>query len=657
MPVKFFPNRLQLLKTFSLIVLSFAFIVRVILYFLSINYIDFYFVDLIKVFVIGFFFDVGNLSYVLALYAAYLLIIPSKYHGKKIDRIVQKFSYGFFLFVYIFSFLAEIPFWQEYQRRFNFIAVDYLLYTYEVIENIHQSYPLPILIGIIILLLVFCIKYSAKRGAYKATFNNQNNFKVKLLPSILIFFILGIFHFFIKSDDAEFSNNNNVNELSKSGMYSFFSAYRSNELNFNEFYKTINKEKAYDFVKRKLDKNHFYYKSFKKNITRAELNNGKEEKPNVIFIGLESMSASFLERYGDTLNLTPAINSLQKKSIAFTNMYATGTRTIRGIESITLSIPPTPGRSIIKRGNNENLYNIGTVFKQKGYNSTFFYGGDSNFDNMCYFFSNNDFDIVDRKKSFRFNSKSPTKRTHIPDKEVTFENAWAICDEDMYNVVLKNADESSKKEKPFFYFLMTSSNHNPYTFPKGVIDSNKKTRHNAVKYADKTFGNFFKKAKNKPWFKNTVFVVIADHCAYSAGRTELNLKNHHIPAFIYNLKNESPKEINKLSSQIDIFPTLFGYFNWSYKSNFFGLDVNKMKKNEERAFIGNHRKVALLKNDSLLVLETKKKHSFYKFNKQKNSLKKIKNDEDFLKETTSFYQVAFDLFKNNKLKVKNTSKK
>ena len=654
--MKILPKRFQLLKTFSLTVLSFAFIVRVILYFLSINYIDFSFIDLIKIFAIGFFFDIGNLSYVLAFYAAYLLMIPSKYHGKKIDRIIQKFSYGFFLFIYIFSFLAEIPFWQEYQRRFNFIAVDYLLYTYKVIENIHQFFPIPLLIGVIILFLVLCIKYASKTRAYHTTFKNNNTFKVKLLPTVIIFSILGAFHFFIKSDDAEFSSNNNVNELSKSGMYSFFSAYRSNELNFNEFYRTIKKEKAYDLVKSKLDKKYFYYKNFKKNITRFELNTGKEQKPNVIFIGLESMSASFLKRYGDTLNLTPSIDSLQKKSIAFTNMYATGTRTIRGLESIILSIPPTPGRSIIKRKNNENLFTIGEVFKQKGYSRTFFNGVDTHFDNMGYFFGFNGFDIVDRKSKYKIQKTIPTKRIPIKDNQVTFENVWGACDGDMYNVILEKADKEDK-EKPFFYFLMTNSNHNPYTFPEGIIDSNEKTRYNAVKYADKAFGNFFEKAKSKPWFKNTVFVVLADHCAYSAGRTELNLKNHHIPGFIYNLKNETPKEINKLTSQIDIFPTLFGYFNWNYESNFFGLDINKMKKNEERAFIGNHRKVALLKNDSLLVLETQKNHSFYKFNKQKNSLKKIKTDDDFLNETTSFYQVAFDLFKNNKLKVKNTSKK
>lgn len=197
---------------------------------------------------------------------------------------------------------------------------------------------------------------------------------------------------------------------------------------------------------------------------------------------------------------------------------------------------------------------------------------------------------------------------------------------------------------------MTSSNHHPYTFPKGVINSDKRTRENAVKYADTTFEQFFEQAKNKPWYKNTVFVVMADHCAYSAGRTEINVQNHHIPAYIFNLKNEIPREVNKLSSQIDVFPTLFGYLNWSYNSTFFGKDISKMTPNDERAFIGNHRKVGLLKPNKLLILETQNQHTSYLWNKEKNELTTTKTDTIFLKETISYYQSAFELFKNGGLK-------
>ena len=648
-----FPKRFSLLKTFALTFLIFASIVRVTLYFFAVSHIDFSIINLIKIFGIGLFFDIGSLSYFLAFYVIYLLIFPTKFHGKRLDRILTKFSYGLFLFISIFSFLAEIPFWQEYQRRYNFIAVDYLLYTYEVIENIHQSFPIPILIGIIILILIMAIKFAKRKDAYKHTFESTDSFKTKIIPSLLVFAVLAFFHFNIKNTQAEIFTNLNENELAKSGLYSFFAAYKSNELNFKEFYPTISSEENYAVLRNLIKAENDSLILPKNNIQRYTKNSGEEQKPNIIFIGLESLNARFMERFGNEENWTPTIDSLAKESIFFTNLYATGTRTIRGMEAISLAIPPTPGRSIVKRENNDNLFTIGEILKQKGYSRTFIYGGDGHFDNMTNYFSYNGFDIVDRKKPHRLDANLPTKRTRIEDDEVTFENAWATSDGDLFNKLLKVADQQHKKKQPFFNFVMTSSNHQPYTFPKGVIDSEENTRENAVKYADEVLRQFFEKAKNKPWYNNTVFVIMADHCAYSAGRTEINVRNHHIPAYIFNLKEKMPQEIDKLSSQIDIFPTLFGYLNWSYKTKLFGTDISKMKPEDERAFIGNHRKVGLLKPNKLLILETQKLHSVYNWNRKENILTPTAADNNLLKETISYYQSAFELFKNGGLKINN----
>ena len=647
------PKRFSLLKIFALTFLSFSLLVRLFLYFSSISYIDFSFINLIKIFGIGLFYDIGSLSYFLALYTIYLLIFPTKFHGKRLDRIITKFSYGLFLFISIFSFLAEVPFWQEYQRRYNFIAVDYLLYTYEVIENIHQTFPIPLLIGVIVLILILAIRFAKKQNAYKNTFENSDTFKMKIIPSTIVFLVLALFHFNIKNTQAEVFTNINENELAKSGLYSFFAAYKSNELNFKEFYPTIPSEENYATLRTLVTAKNDSLIGNKNNIERFTKNNGKEQKPNIIFIGLESLNARFMERFGNEENWTPTIDSLAKESVFFTNIYATGTRTIRGMEAISLAIPPTPGRSIVKRENSDNLFTIGEIFKQKGYSRTFVYGGDGHFDNMTNYFSYNGFDIVDRKKPHRLEEDLPTKRTRIEDDEVTFENAWATSDGDLFNKLLKVADAQHKSKQPFFNFVMTSSNHQPYTFPKGVIDSEENTRENAVKYADETLRLFFEKAKNKPWYKNTIFVIMADHCAYSAGRTEINVRNHHIPAYIFNLKTETPQEIDKLSSQIDIFPTLFGYLNWSYNTKLFGKDISKMNPEDERAFIGNHRKVGLLKPNKLLILETQKEHSVYNWNRKENILTPTQSDSSFLKETISYYQSAFELYKNDGLKIKN----
>ncbi|NQV78862.1 MAG: sulfatase-like hydrolase/transferase [Lutibacter sp.] len=649
-----FPKRFSLVKTFAATFLVFAFIIRLILYFWSFSEIDFSFLNFIKIFGIGFLFDLGCLSYILTFYSIYLLVFPSKLYGSKLDKILTNITYAFVLFFMIFSFLAELTFWGEYQKRFNFIAVDYLLYTYEVVQNINQSYPLPLIVGILIIVTFLSIKIAKNKNAFNYTFNNSNSFKTKIIPTLFWVLILGGFHLNIKNSQAEKFLNQYENEITKSGIYSFFAAYNTSELNYNDFYETQPSDTIYKNIRALITTENDSLISTTKSIKRTILNEGEEQTPNVIFIGLESISAEFMQRFGNEKNIIPTIDSLAKESVFFTNLQATGTRTIRGMEAIALCIPPTPGRSIVKRKNNNNLFTIGEVFKQKGYTRTFFYGGDGHFDNMNIFFGNNGFNIVDRKKKHRFNEEFPTERIQITDDEVTFENAWGICDSDLYDKVLIEADKQHNLQKPFFNFIMTSTNHKPFTYPDGAIDIPSGTnRDGALKYTDWAFNKFFKEAKNKPWFKNTVFVIVSDHCAYSAGRSEINVKSYHVPAFIYNLQNILPKEVNKLSSQIDIFPTLFGYLNWTYESNLFGKDISKMKPKDERALIANHRKLGLLKGDKLLILDNHKSHTFYQWNSSTNELTVQKTDSLFLKETISYYQTAFDLFKSDGLKLEN----
>ncbi len=646
---KLFPKRFALLKGFSITYLLFAFVIRLVLYSLSFTNIEFSFSHLIEILAIGLFYDIGSLSYLIAFYSIYLLIIPSKYSGSKVDKILTYSAYWIFMIVITFSFLAEITFWMEYQRRFNFIAIDYLLYTYEVIENINESYPLPFIIAAIGLIVYLAFRIKKRKQIFERSFTKDNKILSKVIIAVISCSIVGVFHFNIKNTQAEIFGNVNENELSKSGLYSFFAAYKSNELNYNEFYNTYDDKAIFQRLRNNIKADNDSFLS-DNGLLRETFNSGDEIKPNVIFIGMESMSASFLSRFGSKKGITPNLDHILSESISFTNLYATGTRTVRGLEAFSLSVPPTPGRSIVKRCDKESFFTVGEIFKQKGYTCTFITGGDGYFDNMANYFSYSGYDIVERAKKSRIREELPTKRIQIQDEDVIFENAWGTCDDDIFNAVIKKADIDSESSKPFFYMLMTNSNHSPYTYPEGKVKIPSGTsRTGAITYADHAVGEFIKNAKGKKWFKNTVFVFSSDHCAYSAGRTELNVKSHHIPAFIYNLKGYEPYEVDKLCSQIDILPTLFGYFNWTYKTKLFGRDVNKMNQNAERAFIANHRKLALLKNDQLIVLETQKNNSCYKWDSINNNLNKIPNNEKLLKEAVSYYQAAYELYKDGEL--------
>lgn len=653
---KLIPKRFKLLFFFVSTFVILSTLVRLIFVVWNFSQVDLFFLDIVYTFLIGFLFDVGTVSFFAVPYALYLLLVPKRFYGSLLDRIITWFAYTLGLVIFLFSFFAEITFWEEFKNRFNFIAVDYLIYTNEVVSNINESYPIPLLVSGILLMVALVLFITYRKGIFKVTFNNETTFQQKILPTVVFIAIALICSLFIKNEDAEQFENRYNNEIAKTGIYSFFAAFQNNELSFTDFYKTLPIKDAFAEVKSEFQQRGDSLIFPKKELIYRNIGNIDsldEKRPNIIFICVESLSAKFLGTFGNTENITPTLDSLANNSMLFTNFFATGTRTVRGMEAITLSVPPTPGRSIVKREDNQQLYTIGEVFKEKGYSRNFFYGGDGYFDNMNTFFGGNGFNIVDRGRGYLMDEAITTKRTNIEDEEVTFENAWGVADEDIYNKVIKEADKRHQDGKPFFDFVMTTSNHRPYTYPERKIDiPSGSGRSGAVKYTDFAIGEFLKNAQKKEWYKNTVIIIMADHCASSAGRQELDLKNYHIPAFIINLPNTAPQKIDKMASQIDIFPTLFSLLNWNYNSNFYGTDVLKMQPNQERALVGTYRKLGLLKGDKVMVLSDQKVSNFYNWNRDTNDLLPLKEDDTFLKEAISKYQTADYLFLNGGFKLK-----
>ncbi len=647
-----YPSRFSVLYSFITWFLIVSQLVRVTFFIWQYDEVSFNLFTLLGTLLTGLFFDLGTVSFIAFPAIIYYTIFPNKWIGSWVDKILIWFFTFLTIFILVFVFFAEITFWDEFKTRFNFIAVDYLIYTHEVVANIEQSYPLPLLIlGVMIsTFLILFIFY--KRKYFQNTFTQKASLKQRLVVVATAFISCLFFTLFITNNQAEWSSNRYNAEISKSGIYSFFAAFRNNQMKYDEFYTSIDNDKAFTIVRNKLKEENSRFKNNNLSIHRTILDTTKNDEPhkNVVFILVESLSGSFMKEFGNEKNITPFLDSLAQKSIFFDNLYATGTRTVRGMEAVTLCIPPTPGQSIVKRPENQNLFTVSNVFKSKGYNSNFFYGGDGYFDNMNAYFGGNGFTIYDRGRGSVLSDKIKTTRNNINDDEVTFENAWGICDDDIYSKMLKVADEHYNSNKPFFNFVMTTSNHRPYTYPDNAIDIPSGTgREGAVKYTDDALKKMFEKAKNKPWFKNTVFIIIADHCASSAGKDEIDVANYHIPAFIVNLPEYQNQKIKKQCSQIDIFPTLFSLLHWNYESDFFGNNI-LASTFEERALLGTYRKLVLMKKDQVMVLSDQKKQNFYKWNKLDNSLNTIPLEMSFLNETISWYQTADYLFTHKLLK-------
>lgn len=346
----FFHKRFSLLYFFALFYLSLSFLTRIALYIWAFESIDFSIIGLFRIILTGLFFDLGVISYFSLPYLLYLLILPKRFSGSLFDKSITYFAYFVGLTIFTFSFLAEFTFWDEFKSRFNFIAVDYLIYTFEVVQNIHQSYPLYILLPSVVLVVILFMILTAKKDIFKNTFGSTITFTQKLPITILTIFVSLIYTVYIPNNLSDWSLNRFDNELSKSGIYSFFAAFRNNELSYPEFYVSQDLDDSFAELKKMiLAENETFVSPKPYSLKREVKNTGEEYKPNVIFICIESFSADFMRRFGNQDNITPYLDSLAPKSIFFTNLFATGTRTVRGMEAISLSVPPSPGSSIVKR--------------------------------------------------------------------------------------------------------------------------------------------------------------------------------------------------------------------------------------------------------------------------------------------------------------------
>lgn len=529
-------------------------------------------------------------------YVIYLLFLPQKFIGGTTDRRISLVIFGIFVFLTYFEIVSATVFWHEFQSAFNFIAVDYLVYTQEVIANIVQSYSVGWII-VTVLALTILTAFALRRFIVPQT--SAPKFILRLFHAVIYGCICMLAFRNVDISDLEVNSNRYNNEIAKQGTYSLFSAFGKNEIDYTDFYLTRDNEQNLRLLQEKFSGRNITFTEPKKSIARQINSFRSEKRANVIIILMESMSSKFLSEnrpYEWQQTITPNLDKLSKESLFFSNVYAVGTRSVRGMEALNLSVPPLPGMSIVRRNNNENLRSLGTVFKEKGYDNKWIYGGYGYFDNMNYFMEHNGFKIVDR--------------TTWSKDEITFTNAWGTCDEDLFTKIITEADKSYKADKPFLTFALTISNHRPYTYPDGSIDLPSKVsgREGGVKYADYAVGKFLEAARQKPWFDNTIFIFTADHTAGAAGAAEIELENHRIPLFIYAPAFVNARRIDTPISQIDILPTLLGLLDFSYESRFYGQDALNPQY-ESRFFISNYQKIGYAKNNTTLILKPIKQYS------------------------------------------------
>lgn len=606
---------------------------------LQVGFSQFAFDEVAGFLITGLWFDVATLNYVIVPWLLFSILMPDSMRVKPwVNKMCWVVAF-FVTFGLVFAAVSEFIFWQEFTTRFNFIAVDYLIYTNEVIGNIRESYSVPLILLSIAMLVLGLLILLSKRVRFKSSHSSLGK-KVSLIFAAIVLPFLS--YQFANVDQMEFSKNNYANELAGNGIFSFFAALRRNELDYEKFYRTIPYAEAMRTLKsigvdRKtthavisVDKN--------QQNDKVALGPFKRRPKNIVLISVESLSASYLGSYGNQENLTPYLDTLAGESLIFDKVFATGTRTVRGLDALSIAIPPIPGQAVVHRPQADHLATIGELLEAKRYATFFIYGGYGVFDSMNTYFRGNDYKVVDR--------------TDFDKSTIQSENVWGVDDESLFTNSIRLLDENAKAEKQFFAHIMTTSNHRPYTFPEGKIDMPQGDRASAVKYTDYAIGQFINSAKTKPWFKDTLFVIVADHCASVAGKSKLPVAKYHIPLFFYAPELLPAGHYSRVVSQIDIVPTLLDVLGTSGAEHFYGQSMFEAaaKKLPERAFISNYQSLGYYKNNTLVVLSPKQSVETYQVNPKTLDTSLSISNERLIKEAISYYQTASYAYKHGDLK-------
>ena len=539
---------------------------------------------------------VGDLLFALALGGFLLFFTALTHTGKpmrwpfRAKRAVAVFALSAFL---LFVAISEFVFWNEFGARYNFVAVDYLIYTNEVIGNIRESYSLPALLGGMAIGagLLSMLIFRRWPLAPASAFGVLRRFGLAVLGAVLLWVVGG----WSLNYAGKITSANHFNlELAHNGPASFFRAARENELDFTRYYRTL-PEPQYSALAPK-------WPDPARDIPSTAPLNPK----HVVMIEIESLSASFMQAYGSEKdNITPNLDRLTGEGIWFSNLYATGTRTVRGLEGMSAALPPLPGQSIVRRENNGGLYTLGGMLRRKQYQPMFMYGGYGAFDNMNAYFEANGYALRDRASFSEANQ--------------SFATIWGVADELLFNEALGQLDADSRAGRKRFLHIMTTSNHRPYTYPSGRIDIPSKTgRDGAVKYTDWAIGHFLEQAKSKPWFKDTLFIIVADHNASVAGKQSLPPNKYLIPGMLYWPEKLPARTISGMASQIDLTPTVLALLGIRTDGVFFGQNLLAADP-EQRAFLVNYQELGYLTPAAdggrhLIILGPKKRADSYAVN-------------------------------------------
>lgn len=546
--------------------------------------------------IIGSYLVITGVSFIISIFLSFFKL-------KKISKYIYMLPSGILIGLICFTSIGDVEYFNEFGYHVNSTIVNYIGHTDEILGTVISGSNYHPIFNMILCLLSTGIIIKITLKKYNNYINNfQTNLKniILLILSFLTITTFGVFssrggfsEAVLDWGRANYSDYSYANQFAINPIFSLGRSYynmKKEEKKGATVKRTLNNKELKANIREYVGDEKAQYLSDVNPLLRITDTQNIEKKYNVVVVLMESFMSKYIGVQGAKIDLTPNFNKIAREGVFFDNLYATGTRSNRGIASVNVSFPAPRAIAVTKEFSTgqKQFYSLPRILKERGYNTSFIYGGDAQFDNMSGFLKFNGVEKVIDIQNFSEKDKSIK---------------WGVPDDILFE---KSINYMDKLPEPFYVNIFTLSNHAPYDikdeFKKYTEkDAENYMRLNAFHFADKALGDFITEVKKKSWSKNTIFVFIADHGFKTDSNFELNQDRFKIPMLIWSPGDIVKQQlISKTASQMDLLPTVMHILGGKYKNAAWGRDLFKDQK-ENLAYIAQTNYYGVVDGDYLLI--------------------------------------------------------
>ena len=541
-------------------------------------------------------------------------------------------------FLFSFNIFVEFFFFEEYSARYNHLALDYLMYPDEVFGNIFASYNVPLFVVAALVMTSLLTWLHRRYVPVRSTEWSRGDRVAGGATTVMLGAALWLAWMVAP---ATVIQTRVANETALNGWAQLIRAYLSSHLDYEAYYAMVPADEAETRVARLINQpdradglsRHF-----------TPLGRTIGEPLDVVIIMEESLGSNFSARFGRAIDddaVTPELDRWSHEGLSLTNLVANGNRTVRGLEAILCSFLPLPGDAIVKRDRSENVASVARVLAARGYRTTFFTGGYGLFDNVKSFMMANGFATFVEQPDYPSDA---------------FRTVWGVADEFVFDEMIARQKQARAAGQRWFSATITGSNHKPFDVPAGRVawPPEKSRRRGAVLYADWAIGHYLSSAKKEGLLDHTVVLIVGDHGARVYGAEEIPVTSYRIPAVFFTpaLKYRGAV-IDRLSSQVDLAPTLLSLAGVAFDAPFFGEDLLDLPADGGRAFVNHNRSIGMLTERMLAVSGLHRSQAFYSRSSRNSDVFSRVNGEtaefrELAADTAAVFQTAYKVYRERR---------